>query len=79
VPVSGAEAPRRIIGLIEWNDSVGNHAPNQAQKESQIAETVADDARPCVSCALCNKGKRYTRDCHANGVPESRLHEQMED
>jgi hypothetical protein len=36
--------------------SMGSHAPNQAQKESQIAETVADDARPCVSCALCNKG-----------------------
>jgi hypothetical protein len=29
-----------------------SHAPNQAQKEGQIAETVADDARPCALCAL---------------------------
>jgi hypothetical protein len=28
---------------------------------------------------LCNKRKRHTCDCHACGVPESRLHEQMED
>ena len=58
---------------------MGSHAPNQAQKEGQIAETVADDARPCASGALCNKGKRHTCDCHASGVPESRLHEQMKD
>lgn len=58
---------------------MGSHAANQAQKKGQIAETVADDARPCASRALCDKGKRETCDCHANGVPESRLHEQMED
>ena len=58
---------------------MGSHAANQAQEEGQIAETVADDARPCAPCALCNKGKRHTCDCHAYGVPESGLHEQMED
>ncbi len=53
------------IGFIGWNDSRRSHAANQAQKEPQIAESVADDAWPCVSCALCNKGKRHTCDCHA--------------
>src|SRR5690349_16011310 len=52
----------RIIGLIGRNDSTGSHAADQTQKEGQIAETVADDARPCASCALCNKGKRQTCD-----------------
>ncbi len=58
---------------------MGSHAADQTQKEGQIAETVADNARPCASCTLCNKGKRQTCDCHASGVPESRLHEQMKD
>ena len=58
---------------------MGSHTANQAQEEGQIAETVADDARSRAPCALCNKRKRHPRDCHASGVPESRLHEQMED
>ena len=57
---------------------MGSHAASQTQKEGQIAETVADYARPCASGALGNKGKRHTCDCHAKGIPESRLHEQME-
>src|SRR5260221_12804116 len=39
---------------------------------------MADDTRPRAFCALSNKGKRETRNCHPDRVPEGRLHEKVE-
>ena len=53
---------------------MGSRAPNQAQKEGQIAETVVDDAGPCASCALtlvCSSGHaRYAPGAHTLGKSE---------
>ena len=36
---------------------MGSHAADQTQKEGQIAETVADDARPCAPLCVVQQRK----------------------
>src|SRR4030088_2941987 len=57
---------------------MGDDTLNQAQEEGQVAEAVADDARPRTFCPLSHKRKCETCDCHPDRVPESRLHEKVE-
>jgi hypothetical protein len=55
--------------------SRGYHTLNQVYEERQVSKAVANDARPCAFRSLRNKRECDTCDCHADCIPESRLHE----